>query len=126
MQRAIILVLLILSNTSLFADTKIKKVGNKLWKVSVSVLLASQFADIATSYNGPERNNFLASSNGRFGTKGIAIKSAVVGGMVLGQYLMLRKIPNTTPFIIGNFAMAGVTSVVAIKNYRLIVKERLP
>lgn len=90
------------------------------WYKSLLALVAGNVADVSSSWGQPEANRILAGRDGRFGAKGLAIKSGIVGGTALAQYLLGRKYPEvykvTPPFNIG----VGVgTGAIAANNIRL-------
>src|SRR5438046_1590033 len=60
----------------------------KLWRVSVAILGAVTIADMQSSAGRMEANPLLASSNGRFTNRGMALKGVGVGAMVGAQWLM--------------------------------------
>jgi len=66
--------------------------------------------------------NPLLASNGRFGARGVALKSAIVGGTVLCGWLATRH-RSPAPAAIANFSMAGVYGAVALHNARLKVSR---
>ena len=98
------------------AETKRKKI----WRVSAAILGAVSIADMQSSVGRPELNGFLRSGDGRFGSRGITLKSLVVGGALTGQYLMLRKNPDAEGYAAGiNFAMSAMTGAVVVRNHML-------
>src|ERR1700730_3189288 len=66
----------------------------KLWRISAAVLGAVTIADMQSSVGRQEANPFLASPNGQFGGRGMALKGAGIGAMLGVQYLMVRKHPH--------------------------------
>jgi hypothetical protein len=116
--------LLSLLTTSASAEETRK---NKLWKISLAVLAATSIADASTSWNRPEANPLLQGSNGRFSSRGIALKGAIVGSTMLGQYLLVRKQPSASrTAAYTNFAISGLLGGVAIYNYRLSHQSPTP
>jgi hypothetical protein len=100
------------------AQAETKRV--KVWRVSAAILGAVTIADIQSSAGRMEANSMLQSNNGRFGGRGIALKSLMVGGALTGQWLMLRRNPNAaTQAAAINFAVAGLTGVVVVRNHML-------
>ena len=98
------------------AETKRKKI----WRVSAAILGAVTIADMQSSVGRPELNGFLRSPDGRFGSRGVALKTLVAGGALAGQYLMLRKNPDAAGYAAGvNFAMSAVTGAVVVRNHML-------
>jgi hypothetical protein len=92
----------------------------KRWAVSMIPLFASQSLDAASSYGLRELNPLLADPDGRFGVRAAAIKFGVIGGMVGVEYLVVKKFPRAAKFFtILNWTMAGATTGLAIRNYRI-------
>ena len=91
---------------------------NKLWRISAAVLGAVTIADMQSSMGRQEANPFLASQNGQFSGRGIALKGAGVGAMLGVQYLMLRKHPQADKYAAGaNFAAAALTGAIVVHNH---------
>jgi len=89
----------------------------RLWKTSLAVMAAASAADLLTSVGKRERNPLLQSANGRFGARGMAIKSAITGGAIASQMLLLRKNPEAAPYAaVANFALSGLFTSVAVHN----------
>lgn len=65
--------------------TNTNKKWNMIWGLSVVTMVGATTADAASSYNSLEGNALLRSSNGNFGTKGIAIKSMMGAGVITTQ-----------------------------------------
>jgi hypothetical protein len=92
----------------------------KLWKISAGLLAAVTVADIQSSVGRQEANPLLASQNGQFSASGVAIKSLLVGGMIGGQWLLLRKNPQASKYAAGaNFAAAALTGAIVVHNHML-------
>jgi hypothetical protein len=89
------------------------------WKTSLAVLAAATAVDAHSSWGRLEANPALRGPNGRFGTKGLAIKGMVLGGVVGAQYFLLRNQPKAEKYAaITNFALSGVLAGVAVSNYQ--------
>ena len=100
------------------AEAQAETRHGKIWRVSAAVLGAVTIADIQSSVGRPEANPLLQSNSGRFGGRGIALKSLIVGGGLAGQWLVLRKNPNAAGYAAGmNFAVSTVTGVVVVRNH---------
>ena len=92
--------------------------GRKLWKISAAILGAVTIADVQSSMGRRELNPMLRNADGRFATRGVSIKAIIVGGALVGQYLMLRKQPEASSWAAGaNFAAAAATGVVVSRNH---------
>jgi hypothetical protein len=104
----------------LIASTLHASPWRKLYRASIAAVAAASIADVSTSL-GPgkgESNPLLASSNGRFGVRGIEIKSAIVAGSLIGGWIVTRR-HSPKPAAISNFGMAGVYGAIALHNSRL-------
>ena len=90
------------------------------WLISLAPLVASQSLDAASSWGLRELNPILAGPDGRFGLKATAIKFGVIGGSMGAEYLIVRRFPASAKFFtVVNYATTGVTSGLAVHNYRL-------
>ncbi|MBV9304385.1 MAG: hypothetical protein JOY62_05860 [Acidobacteriaceae bacterium] len=94
------------------SDTK----GRRLWIASICMMVGASAADAATSWGKYEGNSFLASSDGRFGAKGLSIKAAIAGGGIVPQLLLRRHRNLWKPFTVANFVEAGVFTGTSIHN----------
>jgi hypothetical protein len=91
----------------------------RLWKASLAVLAVAAVADVVTSYGKRELNPALRSTDGRFGSRGLAIKSLVTGSALAGQWFLVRRAPESGRYAaVANFGMAGVFSAAAVHNAR--------
>jgi hypothetical protein len=91
---------------------------SNLWRVSAAVLGAVTIADMQSSVGRQEGNPFLASQNGQFSGRGIALKGAGVGAMLGVQWLMLRKHPRADKYAAGaNFAASALTGAIVVHNH---------
>jgi len=91
---------------------------SKLWRVSAAVLGAITIADMQSSVGRQEANPFLASQNGQFSGRGIALKGAGVGAMIGVQYFLLRKNSHAAKYAAGaNFAAAALTGAIVVHNH---------
>ena len=92
--------------------------GKKLWKISAAILGAVTIADVQSSIGRREMTPWLRSADGRFQGRGVSIKSAIVGGALLGQYFMMRNHPQAAGWAAGtNFAAAAATGAVVARNH---------
>jgi hypothetical protein len=94
---------------------------HRLWNWSFVALAGANAADIGTSLGRHELNPLLAGSNGMLDTgRAIEIKGALVGGLVLTEWLFHRRHPEMAkPFAFVNFATAGALGAVAAHNSSL-------
>lgn len=88
----------------------------RIWIGSICAALAASAVDAATSWGKQESNPLLASQDGTFGTRGLAIKAGIAGALLLPQWLLRRHKQLRTGFIVGNFADAAVFTAAAIHN----------
>jgi hypothetical protein len=87
---------------------------------STVALVAASFADVHSSWGKRESNPALQSANGGFGARGFGVKMGMIGGVVLGQYFLVKSKPelaNAAAWT--NFGIAGVTAGVAARNYTI-------
>lgn len=97
------------------------------WYSSQIALAGANFLDAHSSWGKYELNPVLRGGDGRFGTKSVLIKSAIVGGMVAYQHIVYRKIlkrdEDKRRFLkmatIANYCLTGVFTGVAIHNYQI-------
>ncbi|MBK7928540.1 MAG: hypothetical protein IPJ98_13930 [Bryobacterales bacterium] len=90
---------------------------HRMWKASLAAMAAASAADLLTSVGKRERNPLLQSADGRFRARGIFIKSALTGGAITSQMLLLRKNPEAAPYAAAaNFALSGLFTSVAVHN----------
>ena len=89
------------------------------WKLSVGTLAATQALDVVSSIGGYEQNGFLRGTDGKFDVgKGVAVKSAYVGGLVITEMLLAKKHPRLYKgFTFLNFGISGATGIVVAHNF---------
>jgi len=87
-----------------------------IWMASIFAMTAGTAADAATSWHRRESNSLLASSNGTFGGKGLAIKGGISAGMLAPQLIFRKHHDWHTAFAVGNFAEAGIYTGTTIHN----------
>jgi len=93
---------------------------HRQWAISLAPLFASQALDAASSYGMRELNPLLASPDGGFGMKATSIKFGVIGALAATEYFLVKKYPRSAKvFTIVNWATAGATSALAVRNYSL-------
>ena len=93
--------------------------GQDRWyRASLIAVGASQVADTASSWGQYELNPVLGT--GRFGGRQTAIKSTLVGSVMATQFVDVRRHPRHKRIAtIVNFALAGATTGIAIRNWRI-------
>jgi hypothetical protein len=93
--------------------------AQRLYHLSVGAQVAAQGMDVASSWGGIEANPRLFAGQ-RFGWKATTLKLGVsLGGLAIQRYV-LRKHPQhrkVATFV--NFATAGATAGVAVRNWRM-------
>jgi hypothetical protein len=94
--------------------------AQKRWMWSAIAVTAASLVDAHSSVGKRELNGVLRSADGTFGARGFGIKMGLVGGVLAGQYLMLKKQPEAAKgMMISNYGMAGVKLGVAARNYQI-------
>ena len=84
---------------------------------SVAAVTVAHGLDVHSSWGKHEANPLLQSADGRFGTRGAAVKSGIVAGSLTVQMLLLRKWPKARKAAaVANFAAAGVIVGVTVRN----------
>ncbi len=91
------------------------------WKTSATFLGLSEALDGFSSFGKYERNPVLA-SNGKFGAKGIVIKTGMVGTSLALQYFLIkttksRRVAKVVSYI--NFSMGTAFVGVSIHNFKI-------
>jgi hypothetical protein len=92
------------------------KVPNRVWLASAFALGAASAFDAASSWGKREGNPLLASSNGEFGAKGVAVKAGITGALIVPQLWFRKRKEYRTKLAIVNFANAAFFTGVAIHN----------
>lgn len=100
------------------ATNRQERISKKKWVLSAVVLVAATFADGYSSRNRIEANPLLRGRDGRYSpAKGIAIKSAITGGLLGVQAFMARDNPRAldkAAYV--NFVSAGAFAAMAARN----------
>jgi hypothetical protein len=79
-----------------------------LWIASIAAMAGGTAADAYSSWHKPESNGFLASSDGTFGPKGVAIKTSIAAGVLVPQIIFRKHRDWHLAFAASNFVEAGV------------------
>lgn len=91
---------------------------SRVWVASCIALVAATSADMASSWGRNEANPMLRSADGTFGARGVSLKLAMAGAMIVPQYFIAKRAPGTQRlFTIANFIQAGMYTGVAVRNY---------
>lgn len=88
----------------------------RIWIGSICAVLAASAFDAASSWGKQEANPLLASPNGTFGGRGLAIKAAIAGAVLLPQILLHKHKRFRKTFIFANFADAVAFTAVSVHN----------
>lgn len=92
----------------------------KAWAWSAAALMTSVALDTASSMGRQEMNPLLRGPMGQFNARSAALKFGIAGALLGSQYLLLKKHPEQAAWATtGNFAAAGLTSGIAVRNFRL-------
>jgi hypothetical protein len=106
-----ILVLLALSMITACAQER-----SRNWNISVAFYAGAQVVDAASSRGWVEANPVLG--RGQFGGRQAGIKAGIGGGMLLTEWMILRRHPETRRFWTwANYAAGAVTVSVAARNW---------
>ena len=97
-------------------DDRHDRMMNRLWIASIAAAVAGTSLDAASSWGKMESNSLLASNNGTFGARGIAIKAGLAGAMIIPQICLRKRKEYRTAFIMGNFGEASIFSAAAAHN----------
>jgi hypothetical protein len=89
---------------------------SKLWMISVAGLVGASAFDAASSWGKYESNPLLRSRSGQFGAKGLGLKTASIGAVILPQVLFHKRYGLEKTFSVLNFSLAGMYSGLAIHN----------
>ncbi len=92
---------------------------NRLWIASLVSAVAGTSVDAASSWGLREGNGLLASSDGRFGGKGLGIKAGFAAAMIIPQFYLARHKSLKGAFTAGNFVEAAVYAGVSVHNFRV-------
>jgi hypothetical protein len=93
-------------------DTMVRHV----WVASICAMLGAAAMDAGTSWGKYEKNSLLASSDGKFGAKGLSMKAGFAGAVMVPQLLLRKRKDFRMKFAIANFAEAAASSGLAIHN----------
>lgn len=90
------------------------------YKWSATALTAGTTLDCVSSYGAYEANPLWRSANGRFETKGVALRFAFVGSTLLVQRFVLRRHPSTAKLLtVVNFTSGVTLGGIAFRNFRV-------
>lgn len=90
--------------------------GAALWKVSIAAMLAASAFDAASSMGKNEQNPLLRSSDGTFGTRGVAIKFGLMGASLAPQIIFRNRKDLRRLFTIINFGDTAMFTAIGVHN----------
>jgi hypothetical protein len=92
----------------------------KVYRWSVAALASGAANDAISSWGKYEANPLLRNTTGRFSGRGLAIKSGITVGSLIGTYLLVRRYPDATrTAAIANFATGALLHGTALRNWRM-------
>jgi len=97
-----------------------------LWLISIPAFVAANILDAHSSWSRPESNSLLRGQGGRFDGGSAAIKFGVSGGIILGEYSIIRLFKKNGQMqnaayagsAWSNLVGAGVLTGAAVHNYQ--------
>jgi hypothetical protein len=92
---------------------------NRLWIASMIAAVAGTSFDAGSSRGQVEANGLLASSDGRFGAKGLGIKAGFAAATIIPQICLRKHKALKGPFAFGNFAEAAIFTGVSVHNLQV-------
>ena len=90
-----------------------------LWLTSIAAMTAGTAADAYSSWHKRESNSLLASADGTFGVKGVALKSAIAGSVLVPQFFLRKHHDWHLPFAASNFVEAGIFAGATAHNLKV-------
>jgi hypothetical protein len=118
--RSRLVALLLLASVALSAEGISRtRPGKKRWWASVAALAAASVLDIHSSWRRREINPMLRGPEGRFGARGLVIKSSILGASCGVQWMLLDKEPRRNGALVGmNAGLAAWSATAAARNHR--------
>ena len=104
------------NTTSLSSEMRHERNMNRIWIASLAAVAAATSMDAATSFGKTEGNRALASSDGTFGGRGVAIKAGMLAAVVVPELAFRHHKNLKSKFAIANFIEAGIFTGVAAHN----------
>lgn len=100
-------------------DDSHDRLMNRLWVASMISAVAGTSLDAASSWGLTEGNGLLASSNGQFGAKGLALKAGLATAMLVPQICLRKHQDVRRAFTIANFAQGAIFTGISVHNFQL-------
>jgi hypothetical protein len=91
----------------------------RIWISSMVAMASATAFDAGSSWHKRESNSLLASPDGTFAGKGLAIKASIGVGVLAPQIIFRKHKDLRSAFSIGNFAEAGIFTGTASHNLTL-------
>jgi|SRR5450432_1376615 hypothetical protein len=121
-----LLFLLILFTTALQAQDLVAPnrpvFQRKLWQASLASLTVANVLDVQSSWGKHELNATLAGTDGTFGARGAATKSAMVAGLMGLETLVMRRCPSKKLYrllTVVNFGAGALVAGTVVHNYTI-------
>lgn len=93
--------------------------SGQTWQVSIAVLGGASALELHSSLGALETHPWFQQTNGRFASrKAIATQAAIVGGLALSEWLVLRATHGR-----GRRAFVAVNLVLATKSFALATRN---
>ncbi len=118
MRKGIVVILVVVLSSPLLAQDSRQPQSKRMWLLSAVALVAANVLDARSSMGRQELNPLLRNSRGEFAAgRGIAVKSAAIGGALAVQAIAMRRRPELrrTSSIV-NFVSAGAVATIAVRN----------
>lgn len=94
-----------------------------IWKISIATMLAASAFDAASSMGKNEQNPLLRSSDGTFGSKGIAVKFSLMGAAVVPQIIFRNRKDLRKIFTIINVGDTALFTTIGVHNLGVRASE---
>jgi hypothetical protein len=89
-----------------------------LYRISAVSVLGANVMDIASSYGKQEVNPLFRGSGGTFDARSVMLKSALLGGLQVSNYLAVRRHPEFSKrAMVANFVATAVFTGLAVHNF---------
>ncbi|MGA3023406.1 MAG: hypothetical protein ABSF98_01415 [Bryobacteraceae bacterium] len=91
---------------------------NILYGISVASVVGANVMDIATSYGKQEANPLFRGSSGTFDARGVMLKSGLLGGLQVSNYLAVRRHPEYSKrAMVMNFVATAIFAGLSVHNF---------
>lgn len=96
-----------------------ERFANRLWIASLLSAAAATSLDAASSWGKQEANGALASPNGQFGSKGVALKAGLAAALIIPQICLRKHKDLRTAFTVANFAEGAIYTGISMHNFQV-------